>query len=197
MYQSLRCGLAAAARREQPQPDWELAAARLGHVLAAHPERFADRERFAMDWYYPVLAGVCRADDGLARIDGSWARFVVPRLGVRCVDDRPWVTGAESSELALALWAVGDERRAAEILSDIQFLRADDGAYRTGWVFPDRTFWPVEQTSWTSGAVLLAAAALAGDPATTGVFGGSGLPGGGCEPALIADESYVCPAQHP
>ena len=35
-------------------------------------------------------------------------RFVVPGLGVRCVSDEPWVTGAETCELVLALEAIGD-----------------------------------------------------------------------------------------
>ena len=57
MYQSLRCAIALAERMGEPQPDWELAAAQLGHAVACHPEAFADKSRFSMDWYYPVLGG--------------------------------------------------------------------------------------------------------------------------------------------
>src|SRR5690606_35242773 len=35
MFHSLRCALALAALRDEPQPDWELAAALLGHAVAA------------------------------------------------------------------------------------------------------------------------------------------------------------------
>ena len=60
MYQSLRCAIALAERWREPQPDWELAAAQLGHAVACHPEAFADKSRFSMDWYYPVLGGAVR-----------------------------------------------------------------------------------------------------------------------------------------
>jgi hypothetical protein len=97
---------------------------------------------------------------------------------VRCVVPNPWVTGGESAELALALWAMGESDRAVRILADIQHLRADDGMYWTGYVFGDRAVWPRERTTWTAGAVLLAVAALGGDEATTAVFGGDRLPVG-------------------
>jgi hypothetical protein len=60
ILQGLRCALALADLADEPQPDWELAADLLGHVLASHPEAFADKSRFAMDWYYPVLGGALR-----------------------------------------------------------------------------------------------------------------------------------------
>ncbi|MFJ2861540.1 prenyltransferase [Kitasatospora sp. NPDC087314] len=176
---ALRCGLAIAEYLEEPQPDWELAAGRLGHAVARHPERFLDKDRYSMDWYYPVLGTGLRGDAALERIDRDWDRFVVPGLGVRCVSDRPWVTGGESAELALALWAVGRSDRAVEILRWIQqHLRHEDGSYWTGYVFEDDAVWPEERTTWTAGALLLAVAALGGDPATVAVFGGEHLPAG-------------------
>ncbi len=175
---ALRCGLALADYLEEPQPDWELAAGRLGHAVARHPERFLDKGRFSMDWYYPVLGTALRGPAALERIERDWARFVVPGLGVRCVSDRPWVTGGESAELALALWAVGESDRAVEILRWIQRLRHTDGSYWTGYVFEDDAIWPEERTTWTAGALLLAVAALGGDPATVAVFGGEHLPTG-------------------
>ncbi|KRV46769.1 prenyltransferase [Wenjunlia vitaminophila] len=187
IYQALRCALAVAEHREQPQLDWELATGRLGHAVLAHPERFLDKGRYSMDWYYPVLGTVLRGAEAHRRIAADWDRFVVPGLGVRCVADRPWVTGGESAELALALWAVGEPDRAELILRWIQHLRAEDGMYWTGYVYPDDAVWPEERTSWTAGALLLAVAALGGDHATTTVFGGGTLPVGlaprdsGCE----------------
>ena len=42
-----------------------------------------------MEWYYPVLGGALRGEAAQARIDERWDDFVVPGLGIRCVDHRP------------------------------------------------------------------------------------------------------------
>ncbi|MEV0095191.1 prenyltransferase [Streptomyces sp. NPDC050738] len=185
IHHALRCALAIAEEREEPQPDWELAAGALGHAIRSHPERFLDKSRYSMDWYYPVLGGALTGSAAKARIEDGWDRFVVPGLGVRCVLPNPWVTGGESCELALALWVMGESDRALEILQSIQHLRsAEDGMYWTGYVFEGgaqgdpAAIWPEEKTSWTAGSLLLAVAALGGDEATTAVFGGERLPRG-------------------
>ncbi|GAA1972573.1 prenyltransferase [Kitasatospora viridis] len=175
---ALRCGLAIAEHRQDPQPDWELAAGRLQHAIAEHPERFLDKARYSMDWYYPVLGGALTGEAAERRLDADWDTFVVPGLGARCVSDRPWVTGGESAELALALWAVGRREDAVRILRGLGRLRHQDGSYWTGYVFEDDAIWPEERTTWTAGALLLAVAALGGDPATTAVFAAGKLPGG-------------------
>jgi hypothetical protein len=176
IHQALRCALAIAEHREEAQPDWELAAGALGHAVRRHPERFLDKSHYSMDWYYPVLTGTLRGPDAHARIDAGWSRFVVPGLGIRCIEPNPWVTGGESAELALALWAIGESDRAIRVLADIQHLRADDGLYWTGYVFTDRAHWPAERTTWTAAALLLAVAALCGDTPTTTVFATDELP---------------------
>ena len=56
-------------------------------------------------------------------LESRWDDFVVPGLGIRCVDTNPWVTGAETCELAMALDAIGDHRRALALLADMQHLR--------------------------------------------------------------------------
>ncbi|NJP99632.1 prenyltransferase [Streptomyces zingiberis] len=178
IHQALRCALAAAEHLREPQPGWELATGLLGHAIRRHPERFLDKSRYSMDWYYPVLGGALTGPEAKARIEGRWEEFVVPGLGVRCVSPNPWVTGGESAELALALWAMGEPERAVDILRSIGHLRTPDGMYWTGYVFADETVWPAERTTWTAGSVLLAVAALGGDTATTAVFGGGGLPSG-------------------
>jgi hypothetical protein len=144
-----------------------------------------------MDWYYPVLGGALRGEAALARLEEGWSTFVVPGLGVRCVSDHPWVTGAETCELVLTLCALGDHARAAALFADIQRLRHADGGYWTGYVYRDDAFWPVERTTWTAGAVLLASAMLAGDPATTAVFGGADLPVGPDQTAAACEECSV------
>ncbi|MBQ0985000.1 prenyltransferase [Streptomyces sp. F63] len=178
IHQALRCALAIAEHREDPQPDWELATGLLRHAIRHHPERFLDKSRYSMDWYYPVLGGALTGTAAKERIEEGWDAFVVPGLGVRCVLPNPWVTGGESAELALALWAMGESDRAVDILRWIGHLRDGDGMYWTGYVFEDGAFWPEEQTTWTAGSVLLAVAALGGDEATTAVFGGERLPAG-------------------
>ncbi|GAA2387879.1 prenyltransferase [Streptomyces glaucosporus] len=178
IHQALRCALALAEHREEPQPDWELALGLLGHAVRRHPERFLDKSRYSMDWYYPVLGGAVTGPEAKERIEEGWDRFVVPGLGVRCVLPNPWVTGGESAELALALWVMGESDRALEILRWMRHLRAGNGMYWTGYVFEDDAFWPEELTSWTAGSLLLAVAALGGDEATVAVFGGEGLPAG-------------------
>jgi hypothetical protein len=167
IYQSLRCAVMLAEWAGQPQPDWELAAGRLGHVVASHPEAFADKSRFSMDWYYPVLSGAVRGAAAAQRLAAGWPRFVEPGLGVRCVADEPWVTGAETCELALALDAIGDRDRALALFGDIQRLRDGDGAYWTGWQYANQAHFPAERSSWTAAAIILAADALAGPVLTS------------------------------
>jgi hypothetical protein len=176
-YQSLRCGIALGELLGSPQPEWELAAGLLQHAVAQHPEVFLDKTRFSMDWYYPVLGGAVRGRAARERLADRWDEFVVPGLGCRCVADRPWVTGAETAELALALAAIGDRATGLRLLTDVQHLREEDGSYWTGLVYDEGVRWPVERSSWTSAAVVLAADALAGGP-TLALFEGAGLPTG-------------------
>jgi MMP endo-(1,4)-3-O-methyl-alpha-D-mannosidase len=170
LFQALRCGIALAGLRGGSQLDWELAVTELGAALRERPGAFADRSRYSMDWYYPVLGGAVTGAAAHDRLDAGWSTFVVPGLGARCVSDHPWVTGAETCELALALAAAGRRDAGIEQLAAMQHLRDDDGAYATGFVYPDDTRWPVERTTWTAGAVVLAADALAGASPAAGLF---------------------------
>ncbi|MCM6772691.1 prenyltransferase [Nocardia sp. CDC159] len=170
MFHSIRAALALAEFLGDPQPEWEVAALRLGHAIRYHPEVFTAKDRYSMDWYYPVLCGAYRGDAAAARIAGRWGDFVVGEIGIRCVDDRPWVTGAETCELALALDAVGERGRARGLLAAMQHLRADDGSYWTGLVFADGKHWPEERTTWTGAAMILAADALSRTSGGSGIF---------------------------
>ncbi|MFC4588204.1 prenyltransferase [Sphaerisporangium corydalis] len=174
VYQGLRCGVLLGEHLGDPQPDWELAADRLGHVLAAHPEAFADKSRFSMDWYYPILGGAVRGTAAIERLEEEWDTFVVSGLGIRCVSDQPWVTGAESCELALTLDAIGDRDRALALFRDMQHLRHDDGSYWTGWQFVNEQWFPNEQSAYTAAAVILAADALSGATPAASLFRDAG-----------------------
>jgi hypothetical protein len=177
-YHALRCGLALADRLDAPQPEWEIATGRLGHVIVTHPEAFLDKSRFSMDWYYPVLAGAIRGDAAREQLLSRWDDFVVPGLGIRCVDDEPWVTGAETAELVIALDAVGMTDRATALFADIQHLRTPDGSYWTGWQFANNVNWPAEHSTWTAAAVILAADALSRLTPGRAVFAADDLPAG-------------------
>jgi hypothetical protein len=188
-YQSMRCAMALADWVGQPQPDWELAAGRLAHVVAEHPEAFLDKARFSMDWYYPVLGGAVRGVAADERFADQWDTFVVPGLGARCVSDEPWVTGAETCELVLALDTVGDTDRALELLADMQHLREPDGSYWTGWQFVERIIGPEEHSTWTAAAVVLAVDALSRTTPGNGIFRAELLPTG---VDLIPDPACGC-----
>ena len=189
LFQALRCGIALAGLQGEVQPDWEVAVADLGTALRTRPDAFADRSRYSMDWYYPVLGGAVTGTAARERLAADWDRFVVPGLGARCVSDRPWVTGAETCELALALAAAGQRDAAVEQVAAMQHLRDDDGSYWTGLVYADDARWPVERTTWTAAAVVLAADALAGATPGSGLFTdpaalpAAGMDDDGTEPA--------------
>jgi hypothetical protein len=184
IYSSLRCAIAAAERLSRERPDWELSLGSLAIAIAHRPERFLDKERWAMDWYYPILAGVLRGHAAHARVAAKWDTFVADGRGVRCVSDQPWITAAETCELVLALDAIGLEDRARTLFSWVQFLRHDDGAYWTGMNFTGDDFeelgeyFTAEHPTWNSAAVVLAANALGGTGPTAGLFRGEGLPAG-------------------
>jgi len=175
IYQSLRAGVALADLLDDPQPEWELTGGRLGHALREHRDLFLDKSEFSMDWYYPVLGGAVRGEAAQDLIASRWDTFVEPGLGIRCVSTNPWVTGAETCELVMALDAIGDRPRALQLLADMQHLRAERGKYWTGHVFPDDVNWPVEHTTYTAAAVILAVDALTHTTAGADIMRGTTL----------------------
>jgi hypothetical protein len=174
---SLRCGVVAAEHVGCGRPDWELAAGRLAHAVAHRPEAFADKRRWAMDWYYPVLSGAHTGVTAQAHLQERWAEFVMDGRGVRCVSDQPWVTAAETAECVMAADAAGMDDEAWTLFEWVQHLRHDDGSYWTGCVYPQAVHYPAgERSTYTAAAVVLAANALSGDGPSSGLFRGAGLP---------------------
>jgi hypothetical protein len=176
IYHSFRAGLSLADLVQEPQPDWEVVAGGLRHALEAHRDLFMDKSTFSMDWYYPVLGGPVRGREAYELFESRWSDFVVEGLGCRCVDTNPWITGAETCELVLALDNVGDRDRALALFGDMQHSRHESGLYWTGYVFPEGVWWPNEQTTYTSAAVILATDALSGATPGAGIFRGDLLP---------------------
>jgi hypothetical protein len=178
-YFSLRCAVACAERIGLDRPDWELAAGRLRHAIAYRPDRFEPKERFAMDWYYPVLSGALEPARGAERIDERWSELVIEGRGVRCVSDRSWVTAAETAECAMALLSLDRREQAASLLDWVQDQRCPDGSYMTGLVYPQRSSFPHEErSSYTAAAMILALDALETKGPASGLFLGRSLPTG-------------------
>ncbi|MFT7598900.1 MAG: hypothetical protein ACI8TP_001824 [Acidimicrobiales bacterium] len=168
---SLSCAIQLADLLEHDRPDWRESRSRLLDVIANQPQVFEPKARWAMDWYYPVLAGAVAGDDAVKMLSNGWDTFVMRDKGVRCVSDRPWVTAAETCECAIAHLAVGELERARDLFQWTLPLRDDDGSYFTGKVFPELVFFPdQERSSYTGAAVVLAADALEGVSPTSGLF---------------------------
>ncbi len=177
IYHSLRCAIACAEQLDHERPDWELAAGRLAHAVAHEPVAFEPKVEFAMDWYYPVLSGAVTGAAARRRMDASWSTFVLEGRGVRCVSTGEWVTAAETAECVLALDVLGRDAEALEMLTWVQGLRNEDGSYWTGMVYPEEaTYPPLERSSYTAGAVVLAADAISRTTPASGIFRGEGLP---------------------
>lgn len=177
IYLSLRCAIAIAETVGDERPDWELAAQSVRAGVLEHPERFEPKDRFSMDWYYPVLAGLLSGSDAETRLRSRWEEFVVDEWGVRCVSDRPWITSGETSEFILTLDVLGLKDEALTMFDSLQHLRDEDGGYWMGANFPTIDVWPKQKPTWASGSVLLAHDALARGSATSGIFRGETFSG--------------------
>ena len=161
IVQSLRCGLALAGLLGHERPEWQRVAQRTVYQIRHQPEGFEPKDRWAMDWYYPVLCGALDGAQARAHLAAGAPKFLYGDHGVRCVADQPWVTAAETCECALAYLRAGDEAAARRLVAATDTLRTADGSYFTGRVVPqDKTFPHKERSSYTAAAVLLAADAL-------------------------------------
>ena len=158
IYSSLRAAVAAAERLGHPTASWSRAAGRLGEAIRCRPWAFSPRDRWAMDWYYPVLCGALTDDAARSRILDGMEAFVLDGWGVRCVSDKNWITPAETAETSMAFASAGMPNTALEILKWSQRMRCADGRYWTGIVLPERVYFPAgEKTTYSAAAQLLAA----------------------------------------
>ena len=160
---SLRCGARLAELIGEPRDDWSAAADTLATMVADRPDAFEPKDRWAMDWYYPVLTGCLTGERAKARLADTWPTFALEGLGIRCVSDEQWVTASETAECSIAYAAIGDLATATDLLAWTRPHRRADGAYLTGIVYPSReTFPPDETSAYTGAAVILAADAICG-----------------------------------
>ena len=165
IYKSLECFNAIKKLLNEDLGNLEDQMRSLKGAITNKPNRFdrgwKSKERYSMDWYYPILCGVITGKAGLERFQHKEKEFIVEGLGCKCVVEEPWVTIAESSELVMALAHLGEIDRAQEIFSWLhQWKDPKDNLYWTGYVYPDKAFWPIEKPTWTAAAVLLAADTL-------------------------------------
>ena len=161
IYMSLKCALAIAKILGRSEPKWKNALVKLGDAIRHKHHLFnIAKSRYSMYWFYPILAGVLTGADAQRRIDKYWAKYVIEDRGVRCVSDEPWVTLAETSELVIALAAMGNRSLAKIIFSWIADRRYEDGTYWCGFTFPDIIIWPEDKITWTNAVALIAADAI-------------------------------------
>ena len=165
IYKSLECASAIFNLLGESSLRADISKKNLKNSILNNPERYdrnwESKSRYSMDWYYPILCGIYDDKKSIKDIETKWSKFIVDDMGCKCVEEEPWVTVAESSELVLALVKIGLREEALKIFNSLhQWRDTQDGLYWTGYVYKDKKFWPVEKPTWTAGAVLLAADAL-------------------------------------
>ena len=165
IYKSFECFYAIKRLLNKDLGNLEGNMSSLKKAINEKPERFdrgwKSKDRYSMDWYYPILTGVISGDRAKERFKHREQEFIIEGMGCKCVVEEPWVTIAESSELVMALASLGQINRAKEIFSWLhQWKDPEDNLYWTGYVYTDKAFWPIEKPTWTAAAVLLAADTL-------------------------------------
>jgi hypothetical protein len=161
IYMSLKCALAIAKLLGYQKERWYDGLIQLGNAIRNKPHLFnMTKSRYSMYWFYPILAGVLTGVDAQKRLDKYWKKYVVEEQGVLCVSDEPWVTIAETSELVIALAAMGNLKLAEIVFSWIVDRRYEDGSFWCGFVCPEMAIWPEDKITWTNAAALMAADAI-------------------------------------
>ena len=179
IYHSLRCAIACAERLGHERPDWELAAGRLAHAVAHEPDGLRPQGRVRHGLVLPgALRGPDRRGGPAPHRRRRGTTFVMDGRGVRCVSTGEWVTAAETAECVLALDALGMDDEALDLLTWVPGACATRTA-PTGraWSTPRRR--PSrrsERSTYTAGAMVLAADALSRTTPASGLFRGEGLP---------------------
>ena len=161
IFMSLKCALSIAAILGKKRPLWERAFGLLGKSIQENTHLYnVSKARFSMYWFYPVLCGAICGERARARMDKYWNKYVIEGQGCRCVSDQPWVTIAETSELVLALSALGEKKKAGIVFSWILDRVYEDRTFWCGYTYPDMVIWPGEKISWTNAVVVMATDAL-------------------------------------
>lgn len=138
------------------------AAAALANSLALRGPRYRDTSEWAMDGYYPILAG---ASVPYQLSDGFMTSFHRPEWGIRCMLSNPWYSAAETAETAMALHISGEMMSAVEVFASLERFRSPGGGYLTGLVYPTGASFPRgEESAYSVAAVIISSYVLAGKP---------------------------------
>ena len=110
-----------------------------------------------MDSYYPILSGCLDQNEIKSYLDKIFKDFYVKYIGIQCVSEEPWVTGAETSEFIISLMIYGDQEKSVELLTDVLNITDENKIPFMGWQYEENIFWPNEKPSWTAAALIIAA----------------------------------------
>ena len=134
VFHSIRCALALAALVGEPQPEWNWRWAGWATQSPRIPRR--SPRRSATRWTGTTRSSGVRCAARRPRRESSSAGTILCRgTWHPLCRRRPWVTGAETCELVMALDAIGHRWAAHRQFAAMQHLRDDDGSYWTGLVF--------------------------------------------------------------
>ena len=94
IYKSLECFKAIKKLLNKDLGNLEDQMRSLRGAITNKPQRFdrgwKSKERYSMDWYYPILCGVITGKAGLERFQHKEKEFIVEGLGCKCVVEEPW-----------------------------------------------------------------------------------------------------------
>lgn len=174
---SIKCGLTIADLLGHQRLDWEIAFVKLSRAIKLKPTSFnMTKNRYSMDWFYPILCGAVTGIQAHERIEKYWKKFIIEGQGIRCVSDQPWITIAETSEFCLTLIAMGRKDTARMIFNWISDKYFKDQSYWCGYTFPDMVVWPEEKMTWTNAVVLMAMDSLENLTSAAQIFNHSNHP---------------------
>ena len=162
---SLECAIAICQVLEHQslESEWRGAHSKLLNALEKPAEIFdlkKDRSRFSMDWYYPILGGINSKERIASLIGRIQDSFWIKGLGIKCVEDEPWVTVAETSEFVMAAIKADQLELAKKIFCESLNISDSCNIPYMGWQYEENIFWPHEKPSWTAAALILAADAI-------------------------------------
>ena len=162
ILKSIECGIALSniLKDRSQLKDWNLSYQLLSKAIKSPKGKFdllKDRQRFSMDSYYPILSGCLNEDEKKVYIEKVMKKFYVKNIGIKCVEDEPWVTVAETCEFIISLMASNSKELALKLLSDVINISNKKGEPYMGWQYVESIFWPNEKPSWTAAALMISA----------------------------------------
>ncbi len=162
ILKSIECGIAISklVKDKKDISNWIRSYAMLSKAIKKPDGKFdllQDRKRFSMDWYYPILSGCLNDEEKNYYIEKIYTNFYIKDMGIKCVIEEPWITVAETCEFIIALMIANKYEDALRLFLDVLNISNQNHIPFMGWQYEENIFWPEENPSWTSAAVILAA----------------------------------------